>query len=341
MSAETGDRVETPVVTAPAARGGGLARRALAVAALVFLASVPAWGSPYVVLSLTAALALGLFALSYDLVLGVTGLISVSHATLFGVGAYGLGIALTRLGAPFWPAAALGVAVAAVLAWAIGFFSVRTTGPGFIILTVIFAHALENIANVWTTLTGGENGIMLGTARIPLGAGVGVSFAPGSVSAYYTVVACLLLGLLACRRLVASPFGLALRAIKGNELRALALGYRVGRYKIAVNVLAGALAAVGGILYALSQGFVSVDLLGVVLSIEVIVWTILGGPGTLLGPVVAAVLMSLGTEYLRSVTDQYVFAIGGVTLLVVVFLPQGLAGLLSRRAGPAATAARL
>lgn len=337
MTAETAG---AGVATATTAPGRGRPRLALAVAVLAALISVPAWGSAYVVLSLTAALALGLFALSYDLVLGVTGLISVSHATLFGVGAYGMGIAMTRLHAPFWPAAAVGVAAAAVLAWAIGFFSVRTTGPGFIILTVIFAHALENIANVWTTLTGGENGIMLSAARIPLGPGVGVSFAPGSVPAYYTVVACLVLGLLACRGLVASPFGLTLRAIKGNELRALALGYRVWRYKILVNVLAGALAAVGGILYALSQGFVSVDLLRVVLSIEVIVWTILGGPGTLLGPVVAAVLMSLGTEYLRSVTDQYVFAIGGVTLLVVVFLPQGLAGLFVRRARAVPTVAR-
>jgi branched-chain amino acid transport system permease protein len=318
---------------AAAAAGGGLAGRALAAAALLLLVSVPWWAGAYVVLSLTAALALGIFALSYDLVLGVTGLISVSHATLFGVGGYGLGVAMTRLGAPFWPAAAVGVAAAAVLAWVIGSFSVRTTGPGFIILTVIFAHALENIANVWTTVTGGENGIVLATARIPLGPGVGVSFAPGSAAAYYTVVACLVLALLACRALVASPFGLTLRAIRGNELRALALGYRTGRYKIAVNVLAGALAAVGGVLYALSQGFVSVDAVGVVLSIEVIVWTILGGPGTLIGPVVAAVLMSLGTEYLRSVTDQYVFAIGGVTLLVVLFLPRGLAGLVGRRAG--------
>ena len=92
---------------------------------------------------------------------------------------------------------------------------------------------------------------------------------------------------------------------------------------------------------ALSQGFVSVDLLRVILSIEVIVWTILGGPGTLVGPVVAAVLMSLGTEYLRGVTDQYLFAIGGLTLLVVIFLPQGLAGVFARRASPAPSVACL
>lgn len=313
---------------------------AIAVATLVALATVPWWAGPYAILSLTAALALGLFALSYDLVLGVTGLISVSHATLFGVGAYGMAIAMTKLGVGFWPGALVGIAAAVLLAWAIGFFSLRTSGAGFIIVTVIFAHAVENVANIWTGLTGGENGITLGVSRVPLVPGLAVSFTAGSASAYYAVIACLALAFWGSRRLVASRFGLALRAINGNETRALALGYRVGRYKIAVNVLAGAVAAVGGILYALSQGFVSVDLLRVVLSIEVIVWTILGGPGTLFGPVLAAVLMSLGVEYLRSVTHQYLFAVGAVTLLVVIFLPQGLAGLIGRLGGASVETSR-
>ena len=299
--------------------------RAAAIAAVaVALAAVPLWASPYFVLTLTAALALGLFALSYDLVLGVTGLISVSHATLFGVGAYGLALGLTKAGLSFWPAALLGVASAVAVAWIIGFFAVRTAGPGFIIMTVIFAHAVESIAYVWTDFTGGENGIALSVSRVALAPGLDIRFTPGSPSAYYAVVACLALGLAASRRLVASRLGLVLRGIKGNEQRAFALGYRVGRYKILINAVAGALAAVAGMLYALSQSFVSVDLLRVVLSIEVIVWTILGGPGTLLGPVLAAVLLSLGTDYLRSITHQYVFAIGAVTLVVVLFLPQGL-----------------
>lgn len=311
-------------------RLGGRGRDALAVAGIALLAVLPWVVGPYATLSITAALALGLFALSYDLVLGVTGLVSVSHATLFGVGAYGMAIGLTRLEASLWWSALLGVGVAAALAWIIGFFSVRTAGPGFIIMTVIFAHAVESVANVWTGLTGGENGITLGLRRATLLPGVEIRFAAGSVSAYYAVAACLLLGLGAARWLVRSRLGLVLRAIKGNELRALALGHRVGRYKVLVNVIAGALGAVGGILYALSQGFVSVDLLRVLLSIEVIVWTILGGPGTLVGPVLAAVVMSLGVDALRSFTNQYLFAVGAATLLVVLFLPEGLGGLIDR-----------
>ncbi len=304
--------------------------RALMAAGLLALVLAPLGASPYVILSLTAALALGLFALSYDLVLGVTGLISVSHATLFGVGAYGMALGMTKLGAGFWPSALLGIATATGLAWVIGFFSVRTSGPGFIIMTVIFAHAVESIAYVWTGLTGGENGIVLHVSRVPLLPGLDVRFTAGSPSGYYAVIACLGLGYWLSRRLVGSSFGLVLRGIKGNELRALALGYRVGRYKILVNVVAGAMAAGAGILYALSQGFVSVDLLRVLLSIEVIVWTILGGPGTLLGPALAAALMSLGVEYLRSLTHQYLFAVGLVTVLVVLYLPQGLGGLLQQ-----------
>ena len=307
-----------------------LARPALVLGGLLLLALLPWAVGPYARLSLTAALALGLFALSYDLVLGVTGLISVSHATLFGVGAYGMAIGMTRLGASFWTSVLLGVAAAAALAWVIGFFSVRTSGPGFIIMTVIFAHAVESIANVWTTLTGGENGIIMSVPPVSLLPGVDVRFAAGSPSAYYAVAICLGLAFVLARWLVGSPLGLVLRGIKGNELRTLALGYRVGAYKVLVNVIAGALAAVGGILYALSQGFVSVDLLRVLLSVEVIVWTILGGPGTLLGPVLAAVLMSLGVEYLRSVTHQYLIAVGAVTLLVALALPEGLGGLVER-----------
>jgi branched-chain amino acid transport system permease protein len=251
-----------------------------------------------------------------------------------------MAIGMTRLGASFWPSVLLGVAAAAALAWVIGFFSVRTSGPGFIIMTVIFAHAVESIANVWTTLTGGENGIILSVARVALLPGVDVRFAAGSPSGYYAVAACLGLALVLGRWLIGSPLGLILRGIKGNELRALALGYRVGAYKVLVNVIAGALAAVGGILYALSQGFVSVDLLRVLLSVEVIVWTILGGAGTLLGPVLAAVLMSLGVDYLRSVTHQYLFAVGAITLLVALVLPEGLGGLVDRALGRSAPEAR-
>lgn len=317
-----------------------VARPALLAVALVLLALAPWLGGTYATLSLTSALALGLFALSYDLVLGVTGLVSVSHATLFGVGAYGMAIGMTKLESGFWPSAALGIAAAMAMAWAIGFFAVRTSGPGFIIMTVIFAHAMESIANVWTSLTGGENGIMLSTSSLAVLPGVSLSFAAGSRAAYYTVAVCAALAWLFCRWFVASGVGLTLRGIKGNETRALALGHRVGRYKVLVNVVAGALAGLAGILYALSQGFVSVDMLRVLLSIEVIVWTILGGPGTLIGPLVAAVLMSLGIEYLRSLTSQYLFVVGAVTLLVVIFLPEGLGGVMDRLLGRAVKEAR-
>ncbi|MGQ0570283.1 MAG: branched-chain amino acid ABC transporter permease [Armatimonadota bacterium] len=297
---------------------------------LVVLALVPLQAGRYFLLTVTAALALGLFALSYDLVLGVTGLISVSHATLFGVGAYGMAIGLSKLGLGFWPAVAFGIGVTALVAWLIGFFSVRTAGAGFIIMTVIFAHASEVVVNVWTSVTGGENGIILTLGRLALLPGVTIQATPGSRSFYYVVLVFLITALWLCRRLVRSPFGLVLRGIKGNEVRTAALGYRVSRYKIVVNIVAGALAALAGILYAISQGFVSVDLVRVLLSVEVIVWTILGGPGTLLGPVLAAVLMTLLVEYLRGLTRNYLIVVGLATLAVVVFIPNGLGGMLER-----------
>jgi len=316
------------------ARGARIRQRALGSAAVAVLLLLPLAGNAYAVLTVTAALALGLFALSYDLVLGVTGLISVSHATLFGVGAYGMAIGMTELGYGFWTSTAVGLAAAGAVAWLIGFFSLRTSGAGFIIVTIIFAHSFEIIANRWTALTGGENGIVLHLGAISLLPGVAIRVAPGSPSLYYAVVFCLLAALWAARALVASPFGLVLRAISRNEVRAQALGYPVARYKIILNVLAGVLAAVAGILFAISQGFVSVDLLRVLLSIEVVVWTILGGPGTLIGPVAAAVLFTLLLEYVRGLTQHYLIFVGLVTLAVIVFVPQGLAGIVGRMLQP-------
>jgi branched-chain amino acid transport system permease protein len=297
---------------------------------LVVLLLFPLGAGAYLVLTVSAALAFGLFALSYDLMLGVAGLISVSHATLFGVGAYGMAISLTRLDWGFWRSVLVGLGAAGAVAWLIGFFSLRTSGAGFIIMTVIFAHAFEILANTQTALTGGENGIVLGLSRIAVMPGLAIQATAGSRSLYYAVVLCLLTALWAARRLVQSRFGLVLRAIKGNEARAMAVGYPVSRYKILLNIIAGTIAALAGILYAVSQGFVSVDLLRVLLSVEVVVWTIVGGPGTLVGPVLAAVFLTLLLEYVRGLTQHYLILIGLVALAVIVAIPEGLAGVVER-----------
>jgi branched-chain amino acid transport system permease protein len=319
-----GTTVKPPAVNA---RPRQIGFAALIIALLLLL---PLSGRPYIILTVTSALTLGLFVLSYDLILGVTGLISVSHATLFGVGAYGMGIGMMKLGYGIIPAILLGILAAALVAWMIGFFSLRTSGAGFIITTIIFAHSFEIIVNRWTALTGGENGIVLPLSSLRVFPGVAIHAGPASISLYYLVVVLLLGALWASQHLVASPFGLVLRAIHGNELRAHALGYRVSRYKLIINVLAGILAGIAGILFALSQGFVSVDLARVLLSIEVVVWTILGGPGTLVGPVAAAVLFNLLLEYVRGLTQHYQLFIGLVALAVIVFVPRGLAGIAGR-----------
>jgi branched-chain amino acid transport system permease protein len=282
---------------------------------------------PYYRFLITLALIYGLFAMSYDIVLGYTGLVSVCHAIPFGIAAYGTLLASQRLGVNLWVGTLIGMTLSAAVGWIVGFFSTRSRGAGFIIMTIIFTLVLYTITLTWTNFTGGENGLMLKTRTANLIPGlVTLSFKVGSLSLYYFTLVTLAVSYLICRRIVSSPFGMILQAIRGNEVRAKAVGYHVERYKIFSNIIAGIFASIAGILFLFANCFISADVVGIHTSIEVIIWSLLGGIGSLAGPLFGAIFMTFLTDFLRKMTENYLIILGALFFFAVLFFPDGIAG---------------
>lgn len=304
----------------------------MGVLVFIIFCIIPHFLSSYQKFLLTLALVYGLFAMSYDILLGYTGLVSVCHATQFGVAAYGTIMVMERLNGNLWIASLVGVCLSVVVAWIIGFFSTRARGSGFIIMTIIFALAFYMVTWTWTDFTGGENGIMLSTRSSRIIPGIiDLSFKVGSISLYYVTLIAITVSFLICRRIMSSPLGAIFQAIKGNEERAKAIGYSIERYKIAANIIAGIFASVAGILYMLANSFVSADIVGVFPSAEVIIWTLLGGPGTLIGPLLAAIFMTYLTEWLRALTENYLIILGAFFFFAVILFPDGVIGFIKEK----------
>jgi len=179
----------------------------------------------------------------------------------------------------------------------------------------------------WTAFTGGENGLMIKTRTAEIIPGfLKLSLKVGSISLYYFTLLILILSYLICRRIISSPFGMILQAIKGNEVRAKAIGYNVERYKILSNILAGIFASIAGILFMFANCFISADIVGIHTSVEVIIWSLLGGVGSLVGPMFGAFFMTFLTEFLRKLTEHYLIILGAIFFFAVIFFPDGVAG---------------
>lgn len=262
-----------------------------------------------------------LFAVSVDLLLGYVGLLSFGHAAFWGVSAYACGLVSIHSGAPFFAGVLAGAVVAAALAVPIGYLSVRRTGIYFAMVTLAFAQLVYFVANQWRSLTGGENGLQA-VPRELFGLDLSDPF-----YFYYAGLPVVLLGLAAAWRVVRSPFGRVLVAIRDNPARARALGYPVDRYKLLAFVISAALAGLAGGLFAASHGFVSLQEVYWPTSGKVVMMVVLGGIGTLWGPIVGAALMVQLEDYLAtSGFDGVGIVTGAVFILVVVLFRRGLWG---------------
>ena len=256
-----------------------------------------------------------LFAISVDLLLGYTGLLSFGHAAFWGTSAYTTGLLATHAGLPF-PVAVLGGAVVAmVLAVPIGYLSVRRTGIYFAMVTLAFAQMIYFIANQWRDVTGGENGLQ----GIPKNLG-GLTDLINSDAFYfyYAALPLILLGVLIAWRAVNSPFGRVLVAIRDNPARARALGFDVERYKIMAFVLSAGLAGLAGGVFSISHGFASLQELVWTTSGKVVLITVLGGIGTLWGPAVGAALVVVLEDQLASSGFEGTGIITGAIFVVIV-----------------------
>jgi branched-chain amino acid transport system permease protein len=312
-------------VSAPALRGTG-ARHALAwLALIVALALVPLTGS-YATGLAGEVLVFAIFAMSLDLLIGYTGLLSFGHAAFFGASAYTVVILGVHLGLSGWIGFVAGIVVSALLAAVIGFFSIRVSGIPFLMLTMAFAQLLMSVSIKWRSVTGGTDGLS-GFRRPSL---FGLSLDERHVQ-FYVVAAGFVIVLWFLRRLIASPLGSIFIGIRENEQRMRAAGYPVQRFKLVAFTMAGAIAGVGGGLYALQNAFVSSDILHWSLSGDAIIMVILGGAGTIVGPAIGSAMFLLLKNVVSSHTEYWLLWVGIIFIVCVMFLRQGVWGWLRQR----------
>jgi branched-chain amino acid transport system permease protein len=297
--------------------------RALTLAAMAVLALLPWVLVRHQLSILVDLLIFGLFAMSLDLILGYTGMVSFGHAAYFGLGAYGSALVLIHFEQPIPVALLAGALLAGVVAAPVGWLSTRATGIYFAMLTLAFAQLLYTVAYKWRDLTGGSDGIA-GVPKTTLFWG-GPSLAEPRPF-YYLVAATVVLSLLGCHALVCSPFGRALQAIRENEHRFVSLGRDSRPFKRVVFVVAATFAGLAGALFAPFRGFASPEVMFWVLSGQGLMMVITGGIGTLVGPVIGAMVFILVQEILSSYTEHWMIFTGVVFVLIVIFLPGGVVG---------------
>jgi branched-chain amino acid transport system permease protein len=268
---------------------------------------------------------------SFDLLLGYTGIVSFAHTMFFGIGAYGIAIASTRIGAG-WGSIAIGLlgalAISLVLAAAIGLFSLRVRAIFFSMITLAFAAAFQTLASQLSDFTGGEDGL---TFKMPewLSPGFRLSETPlfgvtldGRLLCYYLLFAVALVLFLAMLRIVNSPFGRVLQAIRENEFRAEAIGYRVVVYRTVSSVLSALFATLAGAMLAIWLRYNGPDTtLSFEIMLDVLLIVVIGGMGTIYGAVIGSVLLVLAQNYLQDLMKLGAAAVEGVPLIAQLVSP--------------------
>jgi len=291
---------------------------------------------------------------SYDLMLGYGGIVSFAHTMFFGIGAYGVALASTHMGRGFdalLVGSASGALVAAALALVIGLFSLRVRAIFFAMITLAVASAVAVPVSQLSNLTGGEDGL---TFQTPRALGPAFKFGDelfgvrlnGKLLAYYFVFVGALVLFLLMLRVVNSPFGRVLQAIRENDFRAEAIGYRVVFYRVAATCLSAAIAALAGSLYAVWLRYVGPDTtLSMELMIDILLMVVIGGMGTMYGAVIGATLFVVAQNYLQNLmgaasdavaavpvlpellnADRWLLWLGVLFILSVYFFPTGIVG---------------
>jgi branched-chain amino acid transport system permease protein len=281
---------------------------------------------------LTEVLIWGLLAMSSDLLIGYTGMVSFGHSAFFGLGMYGAAAALLLVSPPsLWLAIGLGLAGAAGAALFVAYFSTRLRDIYFAITTLIFSQIFYVIIFTWTPVTGGENGLIFTRPHLTIPFLYDARFTNATM--HWFVLAVVAASYLILRRVTRSPFGMVLQSIRENEARTRAIGYPVERYKIVAVMLSGLFAGLAGVLYAIQNEFAAPDFVYFITSGDTVIFNVMGGIGTLVGPIVGAGFFQLIRELLsRLFGDQfpYLIPLGVIFIVMIIFLPQGLLGFARR-----------
>src|SRR5690348_2708659 len=281
---------------------------------------------------LTEVLIWGLLAMSSDLLIGYTGMVSFGHSAFFGLGMYGAAAALLLVSPPnLWLAIGLGLAGAAGAALFVAYFSTRLRDIYFAITTLIFSQIFYVVIFTWTPVTGGENGLIFSRPHFTIPFLYDARFTPSMI--HWFVLAAVAASYLILRRVTHSPFGMVLQSIRENEGRTRAIGYPVERYKMVSVMLSGLFAGLAGVLYAIQNEFAAPDFVYFITSGDTVIFNVMGGIGTLVGPIVGAGFFQLLRELLaRIFGDQfpYLIPLGMIFIVMIIFLPQGLLGFARR-----------
>jgi branched-chain amino acid transport system permease protein len=302
----------------------------LAVAAAAFLIAVP-WLIPaladhFWVSVMTEILIWSLFAASVNLLFGYVGLLSFGQALYFGFGMYGVALGIDHLGLSFWPAFGLGVAAAMAMALVSGIFAVRLSWHYFAIITVVFSLIFYFLAVSMKPLTGGDDGISFSLPPV-FKFGGNVFGLTDPTFQYFFVLVVVSLCFFLMYRLINSPLGKSFLAIRDNHLRASLIGLNVYMLRLIAFVMAGFLAGVSGALFAFFGRYASATYMFYQVSGEAVVWTIVGGAGTMFGPLVGTTLFIVIREIVSSHWEHHSLIVGLLAILSVIFAPKGIVGL--------------
>jgi branched-chain amino acid transport system permease protein len=292
------------------------------------LCLVPLIVPNYTLTLIVEALIFGLFAMSLDLMVGYTRLHSFGHAAAYGMGAYSTALILLHFNLPLPIGIILGVAISVVIAIPIAWICTKSTGVSFAMLTLAFAQLGYAMIFRFKDISGGSDGI----GGIPRPAGpFGIDFFQSKSGYFYLVVFCLVGSYLLCRAIVTSPFGAVLTGIRENEAKTRALGYNTRAYKMAVVVMAYGFGSLAGALYTPFAGFVAPELFFWLVSGRVLIMVIVGGAGTLIGPILGGICFMLLEQQLSEVTELWPLIFGSIFIAFVMLAPDGIWGLLTKR----------
>ncbi len=314
----------------------------IVIAVLVALALVAPYTNSFVILLITRALVLAILAMSLDILLGFAGLPSLGQAAYLGVGAYLAAILATKyqfgLGLGFWLVVVLGALLGAATAAFFGLFAIRASGVYFLMITLALGQCVWGLAYRWNSLTGGDNGL-----NLPGRPEFGIRLAD-DITWFWVVFGFFVASLGILYVLVKSPFGRSLEGIREREVRMRILGYNTWLHKYVAFIIAGGFGGLAGVLWATTNGHVSPEDVVLTTSVDALLMVVLGGSGTLVGGAIGAGVVLFLREYLSTLVPWWQYALGGVYVLAILYLPGGLMSiptlLRQRRVTPAPAAAR-
>jgi len=292
----------------------------LALLAVLFTAQF--WLSPYHATNLARIMVLAVFAMGYNLAFGYTGLLSLGHALLLAAGMYAAGLPAQLCGWSAGPAFIAGIAGGGLAAAALGLLALRTAGVSFMIVTLMFAQAGFLTLLYFAPITGGDDGFAVAAASRTL---FGFDLSTDSPR-FLAALAIFATGLLASLALVRSPFGRTMVAMRENEERSRMLGYNTFTVKLAALTISGLYAGAAGAAYAILFGYVGASFATIQYSILPMLYVLMGGAGTTLGPFLGALLMFVLIEAATGVTTAHQFIVGAALVALILFAPKGLLG---------------